>query len=100
MKSNLYVITDVKAGHTSDPFACPNDSVAKRNFLFGCFASDTPPQDCLLWNVGTFVVDDLDCNIFGISETSQKLVGISVEEIEAYSKVYSTMHPEEVEIER
>lgn len=92
MKTNLYVITDVKAMRTTEPFSCPNDSVAKRNFLFGCFASDTPPQDCLLWRVGEFSIDDSDCNSFMFTKTEFVAVTATIEEIEAYSKVYNSMH--------
>lgn len=94
MKSSLYVIHDTKAQHTSEPFSCPNNEVAKRNFLFGCFASDTPPQDCILWKVGDYFVDDTDASAFGIKQDI-KVCNPSVEEIEAYLKIYNQMHPDE-----
>lgn len=96
MHSNLYVIQDVKANRTSDPFACPNDEVAKRNFLMGCFASDTPPQDCNLWKVGEYDTDDTDSSVFSLCQKIH-LVTCTVEEIDGYSKIYLKMHGDEVE---
>lgn len=87
----MYVITDCKAQKTTDPFSCPNDEVAKRNFLFGCFASDTPPQDCNLWRVADYSVDDSDCNIFSVSQNIH-LVTCTVEEVEGYYKAYNSLH--------
>lgn len=95
MKTNLYVIQDVKAQRTTEPFSSPNDEVAKRNFLFGCFSSETPPQDCLLWNVGQFQSDDERFEAFGITKTELHLVTCTVEEIEGYMKLYSSMHPQD-----
>lgn len=97
MKSFLYVITDTKARRTTEPFSCPSDESAKRNYLQGCFASNTPPQDCLLWRVGTFDIDSDDCNLFQISDTKLALVSVTVEEIEAYSKIFNMMNNEEIE---
>lgn len=87
MKSNLYVIQDTKANRTTDPFSCPTDEVAKRNFCFGCFASQTPVQDCILWRVADFSVDDSDCSVFQL-EKNIKVVNPTLEEVEAYHKVY------------
>lgn len=94
MKSYLYVIQDTKANRTTDPFSCPTDEVAKRNFCFGCFASQTPVQDCILWRVGDYSVDDMDCSVFQL-EKNIKVVNPSIEEIEAYQKVFLDMHPTE-----
>lgn len=94
MKSSLYCITDTKANRTTDPFACPTDESAKRNFLFGCFASSTPPQDCVLWKLCDFTVDDNDSSVFKLSDLNSgyKVVNPSIEEVEAYAKVYEKMN--------
>lgn len=82
MKGFLYMIGDDRAQTISAPFACPNDEVAKRNFLFGCFGAGTPPSDCSLYNVGEY---DDDYNNFGVISPSgfrALRVPVSVEEIE------------------
>lgn len=96
MTTNLYVITDTKANRTTEPFSCPTDAVAKRNFIFGCLASETPPQDSILWRIATFSIDETDSACFGftdlMAQNGAKVVNVTVEEIEAYSKVYNTLH--------
>lgn len=96
MKTNLYVITDTKANRTTEPFSCPTDAVAKRNFIFGCLASETPPQDSILWRIASFFTDEEDSTCFGFSDVMQqsgaKVVNITIEEIEAYAKVYNMIH--------
>lgn len=99
MKTNLYVITDTKANRTTEPFACPTDSVAIRNFLFGCFASETPPQDCLLWRIASFCVDDEDAVLFKFIDTmadnSAHVINVPIETIEAYAKAYAMLSPQD-----
>lgn len=92
MKSKLYCITDVKAGRTTEPFSAPNDDVAKRNFCMGCFASDTPVQDCILWSLAIFNIDDSDCTAFSIDNVSYKPVQPTLEEIESYLKIFQSIH--------
>lgn len=97
MKSSLYCITDTKANRTTEPFSCPTDEVAKRNFLFGCFASDTPPQDCILWKIADFHVDEDDSSVFSLNALNGgfKVLNPSIEEIEAYHKIFLKMNPSE-----
>lgn len=91
MKSKLYVITDVKAQRTTDPFSCPNDNCAKRNFIFGCISSNTPVQDCILWRLAEFAVDDDHAENFSLLPCSAPVVvNPTVEEIEAYSKIFAS----------
>lgn len=97
MKTNLYVITDTKANKTTEPFSCPTDAVAKRNFIFGCLASETPPQDCILWRIGSFSIDDTEAVSFSFLNTDNVVVNCTVEEIEAYAKVYAMMNPDDTD---
>lgn len=94
MKSNLYVIQDTKANRTTEPFSCPTDEVAKRNFCFGCFSSHTPVQDCILWRIADFYVDDSDSSVFQL-EKNIRVVNPTLEEVESYHKVYVQYLPEE-----
>lgn len=95
MKSTLYCITDTKANRTTEPFSCPTDEVAKRNFVFGCFASQTPPQDCVLWKLIDFTVDDSDSSVFNLVALNGgfKVINPTIEEIEAYRKIYENLMP-------
>lgn len=98
MQSNLYVIFDTKANKTTEPFSCPNDATAKRNFVMGCFASTTPPQDCVLFCVGSWKSDDDNAECFELSGGQSRVVPCTVEEIEAYFKIYQKyFDSEEVE---
>lgn len=99
MKSSLYCITDTKANRTTEPFSCPTDEVAKRNFIFGCLASQTPPQDCVLWKLIDFSVDDSDASSFSLMALNggYKVLNPTIEEIEAYQKIFLSMNPEEKE---
>lgn len=100
MKTNLYVITDTKANKTTEPFSCPTDAVAKRNFIFGCLASETPPQDCILWRVGSFSIDDTESVNFAFLDTNTVVINCTIEEIEAYAKVYAMLNPTDVDEEK
>lgn len=89
MKTNLYCITDVKAQRTTEPFSCPTDASAKRNFIFGCIASSTPVQDCILWRIASFNSDDDNAENFVLAPCPSPIViNPTVEEIEAYSKLF------------
>lgn len=89
MKTHLYCITDVKANRTLEPFSSPTDASAKRSFIFGCFASETPIQDCILWRLGSFSVSDDSSECFNLEALSSPVVvNPTIEEIEAYSKLF------------
>lgn len=93
MKTKLFIIQDLKAQRTLEPFSCPTVECAKRNFIFGCLASDTPPADCLLWKVGEFESDEVTLEEFGITNTKISLVTVTEEEVVAYQKLFASMHP-------
>lgn len=95
MKTSLYCITDIKANRTTEPFSCPTDEVAKRNFVFGCFASQTPPQDCVLWKLIDFHSDDEDASCFDFITLNGgfKVLNPTIEELEAYRKIYDEIMP-------
>lgn len=99
MKTSLYCYQDLKAKTTSDPFVSPNDETAKRNFLFGCFGAMLPPQDCILWKIGEFSVDDEDNSCFGLSLPSNgiKVISPTIEEIESYKALYDSYFTNKVE---
>lgn len=89
MKTKLYCITDVKAERTTEPFSSPSDASAKRSFILGCIASDTPVQDCILWRIGEFCVNDDNPECFSLAPHSAPIVvNPTIEEIEAYSKLF------------
>ena len=89
MKTNLYCITDVKANRTLEPFSSPTDASAKRSFIFGCIASETPIQDCILWRLGNFSVSDDNQECFKLEALpTPVVVNPTIEEIEAYSKLF------------
>lgn len=93
MKSSLYSIMDIKAKKVSEPFSCPNDEVAKRNFLLGCFEAGTPPQDCVLWHVADFVTDDENADVFSVVNVDRiRCIQPTIEEIEGYSKMWRMMN--------
>lgn len=54
MKGQLYVIRDTVSLTVTPPFYSPNDNVAVRDFLFGCFGSSTPPSTCQLLKIAEF----------------------------------------------
>lgn len=93
MKTKLYAITDIKAERTTEPFSCPSDASAKRNFIFGCFASNTPVQDCILWRIADFSVDDEHPETFALLPCpAPVVVNPTIEEIEAYQKLFESLH--------
>lgn len=88
MKQNLYCIFDSKANTTTPPFACPTDESAKRNFIFGCLTSQTPVEDCVLFRIGEFIVDDEHAENFQLSQHGNSVVCVSQDLIESYKKIF------------
>ena len=90
MKQNLYVIYDSKANTTTPPFSCPTHESAKRNFIFGCLTSQTPIEDCVLFHIGEFVVDDEHAETFSLVPHGHgyTVITVSQELIESYKKIF------------
>lgn len=88
IKSFLYCYYDLKSKAMSEPFCCPNDDVAKRNFLFGCFGAMLPPHDCVLFKIAEFERFDesQECKILPLN--SSVVVSPTDEEIMRYEEYY------------
>lgn len=98
MKSNLYCIYDTVAKRTTEPFSCPNDDVAKRNSVFGCFSAQTVPNDIVLFCVGEFHVDEQNPECMSIKPCS-RIVPISIGELDEYHKLFTAYYEQSEEVE-
>lgn len=99
MIGNLYMITDDRAQTVTVPFACPNDEVAKRNFLFGCFGSGTPPSDCSLYRVGTYADEFEKFGVFHSVENGAVRVPVSVDDVELFRSKFLETGDKETPLE-
>lgn len=89
MKQFLYCIEDSLSKMVMPPFSSPNDNVAKRDFIIGAIASNTPLQDLHLWKVGefnsTFSPDDV--TTFTLKDL-RELCDPTLSEVSEYSESY------------
>ena len=90
----LYCVEDSLSKMVMPPFSSPNDDVAKRDFVIGAIASNTPLQDLHLWRVGKFTsgLNDGEMVYMQLDKDLQ-ICDPTLSEVAEYSEQYYSILP-------